>query len=156
MAEQEAGVDGPVVQVVGTELMSLHDRALRDAGKSLLSDTLSVGRDFCKQMITLSTGAIPIYLALLKFVLPAKYKLSQCQVVTVVSAGVLFLLSTLIFAWALYPKTEQFSLDMLDEVHNAREAMIRRRSEGNFWGCLVFAGGTLAAIGALVSVLPMK
>ena len=53
------------IQVVKTRPISPADQALYDAGKQMLADSVSVGREFCKFMVGVSTGAIPLYLALL-------------------------------------------------------------------------------------------
>ena len=47
-----------------------HNRALYEAGKSLLIDSVKTGMDFCKFMIGVATGAMPTYLALLKLAIP--------------------------------------------------------------------------------------
>jgi len=43
----------------------------------MLIDSIDVGREFCKFMTTTTLGAIPTYLALLKFVLPNNYSLQS-------------------------------------------------------------------------------
>ena len=64
------------ISVENVEKTTPHNKALYEAGKSLLIDSINTGREFCKFMITISTSAIPIHLGLLKFVLPEKYTLN--------------------------------------------------------------------------------
>ena len=55
--------------------LSPHNEALYEAGKEMLISSISTAREFCKFMITVLTGAIPLYLGLLKFVLPENIRL---------------------------------------------------------------------------------
>ena len=65
------------VQADTVEDLSPHNKALYEAGKNLLVESVSVGRGFCKFMTTTTLGAIPINLALLKLVLPKDYVLQS-------------------------------------------------------------------------------
>src|SRR5690242_18221621 len=58
------------IQVGPAEPVSPHNQALYEAGKQMLVESISVGREFCKFMVGVSTGAIPLYLALLQLALP--------------------------------------------------------------------------------------
>ena len=61
------------VKVLYSAPISPHSKALYEAGKSILTDSLETGREFCKFMIGTCTGAIPVYLGILTFILPEKY-----------------------------------------------------------------------------------
>jgi hypothetical protein len=89
-----------------------HNRALYEAGKTLLIESITTGREFCKFMISVSTGAIPIYLGLLKFVLPEHYILSLEQGIFAVVPAVFFLTASVIFAIGYYPQAGRFYLDI--------------------------------------------
>ena len=57
-------------EVQQVSVISPHSKALFETGKAILLDSVSTGREFCKSMIGTSTGAIPIYLGILTFLLP--------------------------------------------------------------------------------------
>src|SRR5580658_4573032 len=46
------------LEVARGEPVSPHNEALYDAGKAILVETIEVGRDFCRYMIGIATGAI--------------------------------------------------------------------------------------------------
>jgi len=57
-------------KVVAVSTISPHSKALYEAGKSLLIDSVTTAREFCKTMIGISTGGIPLYLGILSYLLP--------------------------------------------------------------------------------------
>ena len=59
--------DPEKIEVSNVVQTTPHNDAIYEAGKTLLIDSITTGREFCKFMITMSTSAIPIYLGLLKF-----------------------------------------------------------------------------------------
>ena len=60
----------------------------------MLIDSIDVGREFCKFMTTTTLGAIPTYLALLKFVLPNNYSLQSYDEVVFLIPPMSFLTSS--------------------------------------------------------------
>lgn len=142
----------------GMELLEVsavtpHNRALYEAGKMLLTDSITTGRDFCKFMISLSTGAIPIYLGLLKFVLPEHYTLSLQQGVLAIIPVVLFLIASIVFTIGYYPQVSQFSLDVIDEIEKERTRTIFRRKKLSLIGFSIFLIGTVNAIVTIIVTL---
>jgi len=127
-----------------------HNRALYEAGKTLLIESITTGREFCKFMISVSTGAIPIYLGLLKFVLPEHYTISLKQGILVVVPVVLFLIASVVFTFGYYPQAGRFSLDILNEIERERTKTIRRRAKLTWVGFSIFLIGALTAIASIV------
>ena len=130
--------------------ISPHNRALYESGKELLNQSISTGREYCKFMITTSTGAIPVYLAILAFVLPEKDSSGIIRGILVVTPIVLFLIATVIFTYGYFPTTDQFSLDVIEEIEAVRTRTIQRRSKLSKVGFLVFLIATLTASVVLV------
>lgn len=129
MAEVKHPLNSPELQVQmkSTAVLTPHNEAMYEAGKKMLTDSITVGRDYSKFMITLSTGGIPIYLGLLKFVLPNNASLDIQARLIVFSPAFVFLLASLVFTFAYYPKGDCFSLDILEEIQNAYSSTLRRR-----------------------------
>ena len=127
-----------------------HNRALYEAGKTLLIESITTGREFCKFMISVSTGAIPIYLGLLKFVLPEHYTLSLEQGVLIVVPTVFFLIASIAFTIGYFPQTGCFSLDIINEIERERTKTIRRRAKLTWIGFGIFLIGALTAIAVII------
>src|SRR5438105_2716297 len=70
-----------------------HNAALYEAGKKLLLDSVSIGQDFCKLMIGLANGAIPIYAGLLTLILPKGFAFGSFEGFVLVIPAFLFLLA---------------------------------------------------------------
>jgi len=118
---KKAGNNIKVSNVVST---TPHNEAIYEAGKTLLVESITTGREFCKFMITMSTSAIPIHLGLLKFVLPEKYTLSLSQGIFAVIPAFVFLIAAIIFTLGYYPQMGNFSLDIVEEIEAEREKTI--------------------------------
>lgn len=131
--------------------LSPHNEALYEAGKEMLRSSVSTARDFCKFMVTVSTGAIPIYLALLKFVLPENITLPQTKSILSFIPPFLFLVSAFVFILGYFPQTHYFSLDIIDEVREAYERTVRRRGIFIICGTILFLVGSILAIVSVVT-----
>lgn len=134
------------IKGVKTEVLSQHDKAIYEAGKTLLIESIKTGRDFCQFMITTSAGAIPVYLAIIAFLLPRDYKLGIVMGIVAAGPAVLFLLSALIFALGYFPKGNYISLNLPSEIEEARNRIIDRRRKFATAGMIIFAIATLYTI----------
>jgi hypothetical protein len=130
-----------------------HNKALYETGKSILIDSITTGREFCKFMITLSTSAIPVHLGLLKFVLPDNYTFTFNQGIITVIPAIIFLIAAIIFTIGYYPQTGNFSLDIVKEIEEERTTTIKRRRKITVWGFIVFIIATLSMITCLTYIL---
>lgn len=137
--------------VVVTDI-SPHNKALYEAGKSLLIDSVKTGRDFCKFMIGVATGAIPTYLGLLKFTLTGNAVLSRTILIGLIPP-VLFLLATVLFVVGFFPQTSKFSLDLIEEIERERSKTISRRQRFAVSGFVVFCLGVGCGIAILLFVI---
>lgn len=144
------GSSEPVVTVGEPRILSPHSKAVYEAGKTILVESIEVGRDFCKFMMGSSAGAIPVYLGLLKFLLPERYLLTASQGVLFAGPTLIFLGASAVFAIGFFPTRSTISLDLPADIERARTESIDRRRKFAFWGFIVFAVATVAAIGACV------
>jgi len=134
------------IEVLQTEAVTPHNKALYEAGKTILIDSVKTGRDFCQFMITTSTGAIPVYLAIIAFLLPKDYALGILMGIVVAGPAILFLLAALVFVLGYFPTSNSFSLDIIDEIEKARNRIINRRRKFALVGFAIFAIATFYAI----------
>lgn len=133
--------------------ISPHNKALYEAGKKLLVDSVDVGREFCKFMSTTAIGAIPIYIALLKLVLPKDYSLQSTNEVLFLVPPILFLISVVVFVIGYFPQKGTLSLDLPSEIERERSETIRRRYGYSLFAFSVFCAGILLGSWILINKL---
>lgn len=138
---------GPVQDV------SPHNRALYEAGKKLLVESIDVGRDFCKFMTTTTLGAIPTYLALLKLVLPKDYSLRSYDEVHFLLPPLIFLTASILFVLGYFPQKGSLSLDLPKEIERERSSTIHRRFRFASVAFVIFCFGIVYGAWVLVSRL---
>lgn len=134
------------MEIVNVQDISPHNKAVYESGKKMLVDSITVGADFCKTMITISTGSIPTYLALIKFVQPEKYVLNFTQISLIGFTAILFLSATISFAVGFLPTVSSFSLENLDEIELNRAKVIKKRALKIKLGMLFYILGVLFSI----------
>src|SRR3990172_1786906 len=146
----KTSTENDAVEVISVGEVSPHNKAVYEAGKSMLIDSISTGREFCKSMIATCTGAIPIYLGILTFLLPEQYILGVKAGITVALPAVLFLVASVFFTVGYFPVTKEFSLDLVSEIERERNATIKYRNKLIWIGITFFVMGTLMAIIVIV------
>lgn len=107
------------------QLLTAHDEAVLEAGKKILIDSINVGREFAKFMITTSFSALPLYFALLKFL--SENEKSQKIGVLDIAPPILFILSSVTYIICFFPKHGEISVDDLQEVEHTRIQIVKRR-----------------------------
>jgi hypothetical protein len=142
----------PQVEEVGE--ISPHSKALYEAGKALLVSSIETGRDFCKFMIGVSTGAIPIYIGLLKFVLPEDFAPPAGEGLVALIPAALFLLAAVLFVIGYFPQKSSFSLDLIEEIERERTQAIQWRHRLALAGFGLFC--IALVLGLIVSLLAMQ
>jgi hypothetical protein len=138
------------VEVGEVAEVSPHSKAVYEAGKTMLVDSIATGREFCQAMIKTSTGAIPVYLGILVFILPENYSLGIGVGTAVALPAIAFLVASVTFAIGYLPVTTEFSLDLVEEIERERNRIIRRRSRLIKAGLTIFVLATLIAIVVVV------
>lgn len=144
------------IQVGEPQPVSPHNQALYEAGKQMLVESVSVGREFCKFMVGISTGAIPLYLALLQLALPKDYRPDCVKGIVGIAPAATLLAAATVFALGVFPQSDTFSLDLPDEIDEARTAVIDRRGRLAAIGFFLFAAAALAAIVVTIGALRLK
>jgi hypothetical protein len=138
------------VTVDSVQALTPHTRVLYEAGASLLADSVKTSREFCKSLIGIGTGAIPIYLATLALVLPDNYHPTVAQGLRILTPVAAFLLAAICAAVGYLPKTTELSLEILEEIRTERNRLIRWRRTA---GIIAFVLFLLAVCGAIAIVV---
>jgi hypothetical protein len=99
-------------------------------------------------MITVSSGAIATYLALIGLAVGKDYRPSFLAGLFLLAAPVCFLASAGVFAFGYFPAKATLSLDMPGEIEAARSAIVGRRYTCGLIGFVLFAVGVVIAVAA--------
>jgi hypothetical protein len=153
MSDDNVGDHTERIEVVPGSVapLSIDEEATVEAGRRLFLESIEVPRDFAKQMITVSSGAIPIYVALLG-IANLKHR-SIAALILVSIPALVFLLSALVFVIALLPRGALISVQILDEIREARNRLIVARY---FWikvGFAIFTAGVCLALASVLALM---
>ena len=111
-----------------------------------MKNSIITSRDFCKFMITISTGAIPVYLGLLKFILPENFILPLKRKLLISVPPFIFLFSEILFIIGYLPQADYFSLDIIDEIQKSYDMTLKKRGLYTNIGIMIFIIGTILSI----------
>ena len=129
------------------------ETALFEAGKTLLVETVQVGREFNKFMVGVATGAIATYLSLIGLAVGKNYRPTVEEGIALLASPALFLLAAAVFAFGYFPVKGTISLDLPDDIEKARKETADRRYTCAFIGFVLFGLGVAAAVvGAIVAL----
>lgn len=148
--------DGRVVGVSVEGTLTFYEEAVFESGRQLFHESVSVGRDYCKQMISVCASAVPIYLALMKFTGSAASEvqnkcfndLAATQIVLQLTPAILLLLAVLSFSFGFIPIIQKSGLNTIEDIQNARSKVIGHRHKWGWIGFTFFFLGM--ALGVLV------
>jgi hypothetical protein len=138
------------IEVSEVQAVTPHSAALYEAGKALLVDSIDVGREFCKSMIPIATGAIATYLALLGLAVGKDYRPSLPVGGLLLLPVISLLASACVFAWAYFPQTTDISLESIEGIAETRDGIIEYRLWYTAVGFGLFVLGVAAAIAGTV------
>lgn len=136
----------PGIVAEDVTLVTPTNKAIYEAGKSMLIESISTGREFCKFMIGTSMSAIPIYLALLKFILPDKYIPTLYVGLLALIPPILFLAAGVVFLIGYFPQMGNASLDIPEEIEEERKKSVQRRYQLSMAGFSIFCIAVLAGL----------
>jgi hypothetical protein len=130
-----------------------HNKALYEAGTALLTETVEVGREFCKSMIGTAAAAIPIYLSLVGLAVGKDYRPETLEGAALLAAPALFLVAMATFAIGYFPVKSSFSLDVAEEIEDMRVRAADHRLKYAKSGFALLALGVIAAVGGALYAL---
>ena len=130
--------------------LTLQDEALLEAGKHLLLNSVDDARNYCKQMINVAIGAIPIYLSILKLWVPQP-QVTLFQSKAFMSApAFLFLLAALSFSLGYLPLRYEMNIDNIDSIEKVRSQLMSYRGKFGTFGFLLFCLGVVLAVMSVI------
>ena len=124
------------------------DKAMIEIGTELLKNSIKADSDFCKTMITVSTGAIPIYLGLVKLISPTIILLGIYTALII--PPIVFFISAIIFIVGYLPKIDTITLQILNDIEKKYEDTVSSRRKYVKWGLSVFMGGVILSTGFII------
>ena len=119
-------------------LSSIASEELKDWIKS----SRSIALDFCKNMLSTSIGAIPVYFAILKF-LGLDTLHSESAKYLLIMPPVMFLVAALMFVFALKPK---FDTIAEDDFVKFKEKRLKQLNNYLMAGTIIFSLGIVSSI----------
>lgn len=132
--------------VSGTEPVSVHNIALYEAGKKLLIESIDAGKDFIKFMITLSVSMVPVYFALLRYIGLNEMGFHEGLSIISLIPPIFFLLAIVSYVSGYFPRTEKFSLEIIDQIRKVRDKFIKTRKKFILFGTSLFILGLLSSM----------
>jgi hypothetical protein len=130
--------------------LSVHQKAVADAGERLLLESVQTGREFCKAMVGISFAAVPTYVGLLKLFLPDNVSPLQTVGSVWMLPVALYLLAATVSVGGYLPSRTAVSLDLPEEI----EKTLRMATSRRFW-CGV-AAFSLLAVGVSASLAVLQ
>lgn len=127
-----------------------HRQMMHILGEKIFRDSIDLGRHFCQFMLTLSIGAIPVYLALIIMALPYDADKGWENGLALLVPGSLFLLAGTAFAIGYFPESVHLTPDVVEHVEKLRLRILRRRIRMVQLGFAVFI---LAMFTAMVAII---
>jgi hypothetical protein len=138
----------PVARVGNARPLSLQNEALLAAGQAMLANSIEVGRDICKTMITVCSGAIPIHVALIGLAAGKDFDFDFLTGLLALAGPAFYLAGVGAFAYGYFPGRGVISLENVDSISSARDATIDRRYKWASIGMVLFGIGVIATLAA--------
>jgi|ERR1043165_9969811 len=118
-------------------------------GRKLVEESISVGRDYEKFMIQFSFGAVPLYATLLRLFKgdsPITPPNEGFKIVILLAPVVLFLLSSIVFLFAYYPRSIAVLISTAEDVRRLHGKLLNSRRKMDFLGTAVFILATVTSV----------
>lgn len=132
-----------VTPVAVTSLAASPGSSVLDAEyEDWIKASRSTALDFCKTMLGVTSSAVPVYFAVLKYVGVEKSSGAFASPVAI-APPLLFLLSSIIFSMALRPRLESIRASQFAEFRRSRFKSLQRLM---LFGLATFSAGVLIAI----------
>jgi hypothetical protein len=141
------------VRPTNMQALSSQDEALVEAGKSLLTSSVTTGRDFAKTMAPVCTAAITLYFAALKAIAPNKSQFSPWDGALIVVPSLAFLLASVFFVVAYAPRLRAISLNIVSDLANAIDGVLLHQHTWNQRGLWTFLLATLLSAFGMVNAM---
>jgi hypothetical protein len=149
----DSNQDAIRVRPTNLQALSPQDSALVEAGKSLVTRSVTIGRDFAKTMAPVCTAAITLYFAALKAIAPNKSQFTVWDGALILVPSLAFLLASVAFILAYVPRLSAVSLNIVTELSQAIDALIERQHRWNRLGLWIFLLATLLSVCGMMNAM---
>lgn len=138
-----------------TEALTAQDEALLEFGRQLLTKSLNSLTDFSKLMITLCTGLISVYLAILKFlgIEKAIEEIGTIMSILAIIGPLILIVSMIFFILAILPLKVSISLIDIENVRDVRKKMLDTKHRNALIGVILFFCGFLVMVFSIYLIL---
>lgn len=134
-----------------TKLLNPTDEVFLEIGKDIVKNSRSTLREFSSAMITVSSGAIATYIALVGLFLSKTVVLQIIQYIIMAIPAFLFLVSIIIFVQAYYPRRRVIDPAHISDVKQRHNEVVNERQ----WYVTIGMYSFIAATGLAVSIIVM-
>jgi len=146
VASDGGGQSAPTVSVGNVKPITAQNEVLLEAGKAMFLSSLDVGRDFCKTMITVCSGAIPVHVALIGLAAGKEFNFHVGSGALALVGPALYLGALCTFAYGYFPSRGSLSVEAPESIERARVRTINRRYDCAQVGTVVFVLGVIMTL----------
>ena len=124
---------------------SVEQTHYQEAARKIFLDSLDHTREYCEKMITLSSGATPVYISILGV------WTEDWDVINVLFAAPIlaFLAATVAFSYGLSPQKYDLNLENTLRIAHVRSQILRHRGDWGIVGLALFCLGNVLAVACL-------
>ncbi len=135
------------IQVVSVSRLDESDKLLLGEAESTISSSIETARDFCKTLIAFSSGSIPVYFGILKYLGVEQMATASLESRISILPPILFLVSIILSTITLIPK--RFSVRpvvILTDYKQVRNRIASTLRQGIILGSVAYVLGLSAAV----------
>jgi hypothetical protein len=135
------------IQVISVGALDESDRLLLEEAGNAITSSIDTARDFCKTLIGFSSGSIPVYFGILKYLGVEQVAMSSLESRTSIIPPILFLASIILSTMTLIPR--RFSVRpvvILDDYKPLRKRVATALRRGIIFGSVAYVLGLSVAI----------
>jgi len=133
--------------------ISPQHKAMAEAGREMLISSIRNGRDFCKFMVGITSGSLPVYLGLLKLVVRSPDALSVWERAAIALPVGPFLFAIWFFVVGCLPRERQFAVDVIEQIQEARAETMKELRIYTIRAVRCFMVGTVLAAVVITSAV---
>jgi hypothetical protein len=142
------------IQIVSVSKLDESDKLLLEEAHSIIVSSIETGRDFCRTLIGFSSGSIPVYFGILKYLGVDQLAVNSLESRISILPPILFLVSIILSAVTLIPK--RFSIRpvvILTDYKGVRNHIATTLRLGIIYGSATYVLGLSVAILVFIRLL---
>jgi hypothetical protein len=142
------------IQVVSVSRLDESDKLLLGEAESTITSSIETARDFCKTLIGFSSGSIPVYFGILKYLGVEQIAVNSLESRIGILPPIFFLASIILSTITLIPK--RFSVRpvvILTDYKQVRNRIASTLRRGIIFGSIAYVLGLSAAVFVFIMLL---